>query len=139
MGGKFVFYALAGKPGRRHRMRAVAQYADDFGREHILQDLDRLLRIALIARSDDALIQMLPRAIAQCLHIGQERHVLLGHRHSPESGVTREYARPPRSLHIERRKLRPLTAGAGAHWRRGRAAAGWPGRFAPGHDTLGIS
>ena len=75
---ELVFDALAGDAGRGDRVHRIAQHANDFGREHLLQDLDRLLDVAAVRLGNVAALQMLTRAPAQLLHVGQKRLGIFG-------------------------------------------------------------
>ena len=54
-------------------MPLVAQNADDLGRQHLVQHLDHLLAVGGVARGDGAIGDVLPGALLNLLHIGNER------------------------------------------------------------------
>src|SRR5215472_6577300 len=69
---KLVFDAFARDAGRGNRVHGVAQYADDLGREHALQQFDGLADIARVGRRDRSLAQVLSGALTQGLHVSEE-------------------------------------------------------------------
>src|ERR1700686_5773684 len=94
-------------------MHGVAQYANDLGREHRLQNLDGFLHIALIGERHVATCNIFPCALAQCLDVGKERlrilvHCLLLNGHARPVFIHRQRMSGRRTL---RASSRPATSG----------------------------
>ena len=76
---ELLLYAVAGNAGRRNGMHRVSEHANDFSGQHRLQNVDRLLGIALVRMRDAAVPDILAGAIAQGLYVGQKgQRVLCG-------------------------------------------------------------
>ena len=63
-------------PLRHEVVPLVAQDADDLGGERLVEELDHGLAVGPVARGDRALLDVLARACAERLDVGEER---LGH------------------------------------------------------------
>ena len=72
MFGEFRLHTFAGDSRRRDGMHGIAQHADDFRRQHRLQNVDRAARVAPITRGHIAPLEMAAGAVAQGLDVGQE-------------------------------------------------------------------
>ena len=56
----------------------VAQHANNFSRQRVVEDTDRGLGIATVGRSHRAFHDVLARALAQCLDVGKKRFLAHG-------------------------------------------------------------
>src|ERR1700676_3308138 len=90
-------------------MHGVAQYANDLGRKHRLQNLDGFLHIALIGEGHVATCNIFPCALAQCLDVGKERLRILVHMSSPERPCSARIYTP--RLGADKASSRPATSG----------------------------
>src|SRR5207248_584220 len=68
---------------RREVVPLVAQVADQFGGEYLVEDLDYALAVGAVGVGDRTLVDVLARPLAKCLHVGKE----VAHVQRPSSSV----------------------------------------------------
>ncbi len=75
---EFFFYAFARNPRGGDRVLRVAQHANDLCREDGLQDIDGLLYVTLVSRSDRTMFEAFACLGAQLLYVCKE-WLIIGH------------------------------------------------------------
>ncbi|MCY1540815.1 hypothetical protein D9M68_764760 [compost metagenome] len=81
VGQEFFGHALRVRPLRHEVVAAIAQHADDFRGQRVVEQLQHRLAVRRIARGHGTLVDVLAGALAQGLDVGEER--LVGHGLAP--------------------------------------------------------